>query len=180
MNNALVAAVVGLVAVTTGLGTCLALRAIPAEMPAAIARVARICGTALGAGLGSVLILAVLVQSAGLDAPRTVVLQTILAAALVGMVAEHAAASRRLRSHWLGTPGVAPAGGAAAADRGMTPMRSAVMLAAAASLCGAVLIPATLLDQALPRWPLIFGLASAGEGVGIALMAGRHARSGPH
>jgi len=71
---ALEAAVVALLVVTTALGTGLALRALPPGMPADVRRLAHRCGAALGAGLGSVLVLGVLVQGAGLGAPRTVIL----------------------------------------------------------------------------------------------------------
>jgi hypothetical protein len=173
VNVVLVPAVVALVAATAALGTCVALRALPAEMPAGLGRIARLCGTALGAGLGSVLILAVLVQVAGFDAPRTVALDVLLAAVLVGMVAEHAAASRWLRLRWLCTPG--------ASLPPLTPPRrwrrlQAVALAAVAGLLAAVLLVAALYDPTLPRWTLVFGVASAGQGVGTALAAVRLAR----
>lgn len=179
MNLALVAAVVALVAVTTGLGTWVALRALPAEMPAELHRIARLCGSAFGAGLGSVLILAVLVQVAGLDTLRTAALDAVLTAALVGMVAEHAAASRWLRTRWLCTAGAelpAPA----------TPPRFAwlprvpLALAATATLFAAVLIAVPLVDPALPRWSMLFGLASAGQALGIGVMGRRQLRRAVH
>ena len=105
MNIALEAAVVALLAVTTALGTGLALRALPRGMPAGLRRLARYAGAALGTGLGSVLVLGVLVGDAGLDPGRTVLLELGLAATLVAMVAEHAAVSRWLRTRWLCTPG---------------------------------------------------------------------------
>jgi hypothetical protein len=175
VNVVLVAAVLALVAATAALGTCLALRAIPAEMPAGLRRMARVCGTALGAGLASVLILAVLVQVAGLDAPRTAALDVLFAAVLVGMVAEHAAASRWLRVRWLCTPG-------ASLPPLTTPPRSwsrrlqAVALVAVAAVLAAVLIVAALYDPTLPGWTLVFGVASAGQGVGTALAAARPSR----
>jgi hypothetical protein len=175
VNVVLVAAVVALVAITAALGTCAALRAIPAEMPAGLGRIARLCGIALGTGLGSVLILAVLVQVAGLDAPRTVALDLLLAAVLVGMVAEHAAASRWLRLRWVCTPGpslppLAPL------HRWPGWLRPPVALAAVAGLLAAVLIAAALWDPTLPGWTLVFGVASAGQGVGATLAAVRLAR----
>jgi hypothetical protein len=105
VNIALEAAVVGLLALTAALGTGLALRALPRTMPAGLRRLAEYAGAALGAGLGSVLVAGVLVAGAGLGSVRTVVLEIVLAATLVAMVAEHAALSRRLRTRWLCTPG---------------------------------------------------------------------------
>jgi hypothetical protein len=105
VNTALEAAVVVLVVATTFLGTSLALRALPAEMPAHLRRIARICGVACGAGLGSVLVLGLLVHDAGLDGRRTVTLDALLLATLIAIVAEHAAASRLLRMRWVCTPG---------------------------------------------------------------------------
>src|ERR1700751_816239 len=105
VSNALEAAVVALVVVTTALGTGLALRALPVEMPADLRRMAHHCSAALGAGLGSVLVLGVLVQHSGLDGVRTVVLEMLLAGTLAAMVAEHAAVSRWLRTRWLCVPG---------------------------------------------------------------------------
>jgi hypothetical protein len=174
VNVVLVAAVLALVAATAALGTCLALRAIPAEMPAGLGRIAHLCSTALGAGLASVLILAVLVQVAGFDAPRTGALDVLFAAVLVGMVAEHAAASRWLRVRWLCTPG--------ASLPPLTPPRSwsrrlqAVALAAVAALLAMVLIVAALYDPTLPHWTLVFGVAFARQDVGTALAAVRPAR----
>ena len=105
MKIALEAAVVALLVVTTALGTGLALRALPPGMPADVRRLAHRCGAALGAGLGSVLVLGVLVWGAGLGAPRTLILELLLAATLTAMVAEHAVAGRWLRTRWLCTPG---------------------------------------------------------------------------
>jgi len=105
VSNAFEAAVVALVIATTALGTGLALRALPAAMPPGLRRIARNCGAALGAGLGSVLVLGVLVQRSGVSAGRMVVLEMALAATLAAMVAEHAAVSRWLRIRWLSTPG---------------------------------------------------------------------------
>jgi hypothetical protein len=105
VNIALEAAVVALLALTAALGTGLALRALPRTMPAGLRRLAEYAGAALGAGLGSVLVAGVLVAGAGLGSVRTVVLEIVLAATLVAMVAEHAALSRWLRTRWLCTPG---------------------------------------------------------------------------
>ncbi|HEY2704513.1 MAG TPA: hypothetical protein VGL20_12560 [Candidatus Dormibacteraeota bacterium] len=175
MNVVLVAAVVALVAATAALGTCVALRTIAAEMPAELNRMARLCAIALGTGLGSGLILAVLVQSAGLDTPRTVALELLIAATLAGMVAEHAAASRWLRLRWLCTPG-ASLPPLTAPRRWPRRLQPQVALAGASGLLAAVLIAAALSDPTLPRWTLLFGLASAGQGVGVALTAARPLR----
>lgn len=175
VNVVLLAAVVAMVAITAALGTCVALRAIPAEMPARLGRIARLCGIALGTGLGSVLILAVLLQVAGLDAPRTVALDVLLAAVLVGMVAEHAAASRWLRLRWLCTPG-ASLPSLTPPSRRPRRLQPPVALATVAGLLAAVLIAAALWDPTLPRWTLVFGVASAGQGVGATLAAVRLAR----
>jgi hypothetical protein len=175
VNVVLLAAVVAMVAITAALGTCVALRAIPAEMPARLGRIARLCGIALGTGLGSVLILAVLLQVAGLDAPRTVALDLLLAAVLVGMVAEHAAASRWLRLRWLCTPG-ASLPSLTRPRRWPRWLQPPVALATVAGLLAAVLIAAALWDPTLPGWTLVFGVASAGQGVGATLAAVRLAR----
>ena len=177
MNVVLVLAVVAMIAVTSALGTCAALRAIPAEMPAGLGRVARLCGIALGTGLGSVLVLAVLVEVAGLDAPRTVALDVLLAAVLVGMVAEHAAASRWLRLRWICSPG--PSLPPLPPRRWPRWLRPPVALAAVAGLLAAALIAAALYDPTLPGWTLVFGLASAGQGVGATLSAVRPSRRRP-
>ncbi|HEX3605272.1 MAG TPA: hypothetical protein VH134_05075 [Candidatus Dormibacteraeota bacterium] len=175
MNVALVAAVVALVAATAALGTCVALRALPAEMPPDLYRIARICGGALGGGLGCVLGLSVLVQVAGLSAGRTVALDVLLGAVLVGMVAEHALFSRWLRMRWLLTPGaVLPP--ALPGDRLARWLRPPLGMAGLAVVFAAVLIPAAVLDPDLPRWTLLFGLASLGQGLGICLLAVRPAR----
>jgi hypothetical protein len=178
VNVVLLAAVVAMVAVTAALGTCVALRAIPAEMPAGLGRIARLCGIALGTGLGSVLVLAVLVEVAGLGTPRTVALDVLLAAVLVGMVAEHAAASRWLRLRWVCTPGpsLPPLPPPRHWPRWLRPR---VALAAVAGLLAAVLIAAALYDPTLPRWTLVFGLASAGQGVGATPAAVRPSRRRP-
>ena len=105
MNTALEAAVVALVVVTTALGTGLALWALPTGMPAGLRRIARRCSAALGAGLGSVLVLGVLVHDSGLDTTRTLTIEALLGVTLAGMVAEHVAVSRWLRTRWLCTPG---------------------------------------------------------------------------
>jgi hypothetical protein len=166
------AAVVALVVVTTALGTCLALRALPAGMPAELHRLARWCGTALGTGLGAVLVLAVLVQSSGLDAPRTVVLEALLGASLAAMVAEHAAAARWLRTRWLCTPGaVAPAPAPVVLPSWLRRLPPPAVLAAVAALCAAVLLTASTMEPWLPRWTALFGIAAAGQGLGIALVA---------
>lgn len=105
MNIALEAAVVALLIVTTALGTGVALRALPREMPAELRRIAWYAGAALGVGLGSVLVLVALVADAGLSAGRTLFLDLLLAGSLVVMVREHAALSAWLRTRWLCTPG---------------------------------------------------------------------------
>jgi hypothetical protein len=171
VNLALEAAVVALVVVTTALGTCLALRALPTGMPAELHRLARWCGTALGTGLGGVLVVAVLVQSAGLDAPRTVALEALLGASLAAMVAEHAAAARWLRTRWLCTPGaVPPAPAPAVLPAWLRRLPPPAVLAAAAALCAAVLLTASTMEPWLPRWTLLFGVVAAGQGLGIALV----------
>jgi hypothetical protein len=170
VNLALEAAVVALVIVTTALGTCLALRGLPVGMPAELHRLARWCGTALGAGLGSVLVLAVLVQSAGLDTPRTVGLEALLGASLAAMVAEHAAAARLLRMRWLCTPGAAPPA-PVALPSWLRRLPPPAVLAAVAGLCAVVLLAASTMDPVLPGWTLLFGIAAAGQGLGIALVA---------
>jgi hypothetical protein len=174
VNVVLVAAVLALVAATAALGTCVALWAIPAEMPAGLRRMARLCGTALGAGLASVLILAVLVQVAGLDARRTGVLDVLFAAVLVGMVAEHAAASRWLRVRWLCTPGTSLP--PLSPPRSWSRRLQAVALAAVAAVLAAVLVVAVLYDPTLPGWTLVFGVAFAGQGMGATVAAVRPAR----
>jgi hypothetical protein len=51
-----------------------------------------------------------------------------------------------------------------------------VALAAVAALLAMVLIVAALYDPTLPHWTLVFGLASAGEGMGATVAAVRPAR----
>jgi hypothetical protein len=170
VNLALEGAVVALVIVTTALGTCLALRALPAGMPPELQRIARRCGTALGAGLGSVLVLAVLVESAGLDTAPSVELEALLGATLAAMVAEHAAAARWLRSRWLCTPGASLPSLVAVPSR-LRRLPLPGVLAAVAGLFAAVLLAASTMDPAVPRWTLLFGIAAAGQGLGIALVA---------
>jgi len=171
------AAVVALVVVTTALGTCVALRGLPAEMPAELRRLARLSGIALGAGLGGVLAVAVVVQSAGLGARPTVALEVVLAATSAAMVAEHAAVSRWLRRRWLQTTGAAPLPAALPASPWLR--RSPVLLAATAGVCAAVLLTAGVVDSSLPGWTVLFGLAAAGQVTGIlVVMAPRYVASG--
>jgi hypothetical protein len=54
-----------------------------------------------------------------------------------------------------------------------------VALAAVAGLLAAVLIAAALYDPTLPHWTLLFGVASAGQGVGATPAAVRPSRRRP-
>lgn len=166
LNNALEAAVLALIVVTAALGTSVALRALPAEMPADVRRLATWCSAALATGLGSVLIVGVLVQSAGLDRSRTFALEAVLALTLAAMVAEHAEAARRLRLRWLCTPGstipppVRP-------PRPLASLPLQAVLGGFGVICAAVLLVAAATDPDLPAWTVLIGIASGLEGLAI-------------
>jgi hypothetical protein len=124
-----------------------------------------------------VLIVAVIVQSAGLDTGHTVALEVVLGVTSAGMVAEHAAVSRWLRGRWLHTAGAAPLPSASQSGTAWS-RRPSVFLAGAAGVCAAVLLTAGVADSSLPGWTVLFGIAAAGQVAGILVVMAPRRRAG--